>query len=594
MITSHSPLTCSVDISTRKTRPARFALLLAAALDIGLVGSAMAQTASQLTEGSYAPPVIRAVGGGIELPAVVGLAAPAGAERLHVTPSGLVVENALPDLAEATAAVEARLKGKRVSGADLFVIAQDLETAYVRAGFLLARVSLPPQTLKDGMPLKLVVTDGYVAAIDVSALPEAVRGRVASILKPLEGRSGLKKAELERRMLLAGDTPGLSLRSTLRAGGAPGATIIVIEGAYAPVSGTIDLDNSLSKEMGRYSLNLGVDVNGVLGLGETTYVRLSGYPGAGDQSIFGDDPRNRQIVAGFTLPLGTDGVWLNVEGVDSKTHPTSDLGYTMVDDYQRLSTRLGYGWLRSRSANASTLIGLDVANESQKIDFAGTRSDFSEDRLRVLRLTQTGDIILDDGSRLSGNGVFSVGLDALGARQATAALPLSRDGAEPDFRKFELSLSYAQGFAGDRVQLSVAARAQTSFGDPLAASEQMSITGMDWVSGFNSGEIQADAGAVMRTELAFPVALPALELYPGLGSVVSPYLFAAGGIARLEKASAVEDEITRAGAFGAGMRLALSEKASPRSSTLSLEYAHGTASGRKTEDRFNLRFQVGF
>nr|WP_245367055.1 ShlB/FhaC/HecB family hemolysin secretion/activation protein [Neorhizobium galegae] len=590
----HFSLTGSSRYSARCGRQALLALALASAFYPVLAGSAHSQTASQLTESSYAPPVIRSLGSGIELPAVVGLVAPAGADRVHVTPSGIVVENGLPDLAEATAAVEARLKGKRVSGADLFVIAQDLESAYVRAGFLLARVSLPPQTLKNGKPLKLIVTDGYVAAIDVSALPEAVRERVAAILKPLEGRRGLQKGDLERRLLLAGDTPGLSLRSTLKAGAAPGATIIVIEGSYAPVSGNVALDNGLSREMGRYSLSLGMDINSVLGLGETTYVRLSGYPGGGDQNIFSDDPRNRQVVAGITLPLGTDGVWLNVEGVDSKTHPTSDLGYTMADQYQRLSTRLGYGWLRSRTLNASTLIGLDMADESQKIDLSGTRTDFSEDRLRVLRLTQTADAILDNGGRLSGNAVLSFGLDALGARQGTAALPLSRDGAEPDFRKAELSLSYAQGFAGDRVQLSVAGRAQTSFGDPLVASEQMSITGMDWVSGFDSGAIQADTGAVLRTELSFPVVLPALDIYPGLGSIASPYLFAAGGLARLENPSAVENAVTRAGAFGAGLRLALSDKASPRNSSLSLEYAHGTASDRDAEDRFNLRFQIGF
>jgi hemolysin activation/secretion protein len=581
-------------VPAQGTCPPRRGLMLALILTTALAGQAMAQTASQLTEGSYAPPVIRAVGGGIDLPAVIGLAPPAGAERLHVTPSGIVVENERPELAEATAAVEARLKGQRVSGADLFVIAQDLETAYVNAGFLLARVSLPPQTLKNGMPLRLVVTDGIVAAIDVSALPEAVRARVASVLKPLEGKSGLKKAELERRLLLAGDTPGLSLRSTLRAGGAPGDTIIVIEGAYAPVSGSLALDNGLSKAMGSYNLGLGLDFNSVLGLGETTYIRVSGYPGATDQNLFSDDPRNRQIVAGFTLPLGADGVWLNIEGVDSQTHPVSDLGYTMVDDYQRLSTRFGYGWLRSRTLNASTLIGLDVANESQKIDLSGTRTDFSEDRLRVLRLTQTGDVLLENGGQLSGNAVLSTGLDALGARQATANLPMSRQGAEPGFTKFELSMSYSQGFVSDAVQLSIAARGQTSFGDPLAASEQMSLTGMDWISGYNGGEIQADAGAVVRTELSFPQALPAFAAYPGLASMMSPYLFAAGGIARLEQPTAVEQDMTRAASFGAGIRFALSHKANPYSGTLSLEYAHGTASDMDTADRFNLRLLTQF
>lgn len=546
---------------------------------------ALAQTASQITQDSYAPPVVRQVEGGLSVPVTTGLTVPKGAEKLRVTPSGLVVEGGLPALALETAAVQASLKGKRVTGADLFTAARTLEEAYARAGYVLVRVTLPAQTIKDGKPLRLIVTSGQVEAIDASALPPALRARIEKVLAPLVGQPGVTKAELERRLLLAGDTPGVMLKSTLKAGTKPGSTIIVVDGRYDAVTTTVSLDNSLDKNLGRYTVGLGADFNGLLGLGEVAYLRLSGYPGFND-SAFSDDPRNRQIIAGFTVPLGTDGAWLNVEGVDSQTHPTSDLGYTMVDHHQRFSTKVGYNWIRARDLNTSSVLGFDVMQEKQKIDLAGARADFTSDQLRVLRLTQTGDMITSWGSQFGGSITASLGLDAFGARSATTDLPLSRDGAEPDFRKLEATATYNQSFANDRVRISLAGKAQTSFGDALSSSEQFGLGGFDWLSGFTSGQIEGDAGAAMRAEVVFPIAF---NVSNSIGSAAAPYLFGAAGVSRLEQPTAVESSVTRAGSFGAGVRFGLSEKASPHSATLSLEYAHGVASGLDSEDRVNMR-----
>jgi len=552
--------------------------------------SAFAQTASQVTQESYAPPVVRAVAGGLSLPASTGAEAPKGAETLRVTPSGLAVEGGLPELGSQTAAIEASLKGRRVTGADLFAASRRLEEAYAKAGYLLVRVTLPAQTIRDGRPLRLVVTNGQVEAIDASALSPAVRARVESVLAPLVGKPGVTKAELERRLLLAGDTPGVMLKSTLKAGTKPGTTVVVVDGRYDAVTTTVTMDNNLAKNLGTYTVGLGADFNSLLGLGEVGYLRLSGYPGFND-SIFSDDPRNRQAIAGFTVPLGTDGAWLNMEGVDSQTHPTSDLAYTMVDHYQRLSTKLGYSWIRARDLNTSSVLSFDVTQEKQKLDLDGVRSAFTEDQLRVLRLTQSGDMITAWGGQLSGSLTASFGLDALGARSATSDLPLSRDGAEPDFRKLEASAFYSQSLAADRVRISLAAKAQTSFGDALASSEQFALGGFDWLSAFNGGQIEGDAGAAMRAEAAFPLTF---SLAPALGSAAAPYVFAAAGLAKLEQPTSVERSITRASAFGAGIRFGLSEKASPHSDTLSLEYAHGQASDIDSTNRFNLRFIARF
>lgn len=561
-----------------------------AAAAMAPAGIAQAQTAGQLVSPTYAPPAVRPVDGGLSLEGSIAQEAPKGAEKLRVTPSGLSVQGARPELAAETARVEASLKGKQVTGADLFAAARQLEEIYAKAGFILVRVSLPPQTIKNGMPLRLVVTDGQVEAIDASALSPVVRSRIETMLSPLVGKSGLTKADIERKLLLAGDMPGVMLKSTLKAGSKPGSTIIVIDGRYDAMTSTVTFDDSLGRNLGTFAMGLGVDFNSMLGLGEVGYLRVTGYPGF-NNSIASDDPRNRQIVAGFTLPLGMDGAWLNMEGVDSRTNPTSDFAYTMEDHYQRLSTKLGYSWVRSRDFNTSSVIAYDVLRERQKLDLAGTSTPFTEDQLRVFRLSQTADVILPWGASVGGNLSASFGVDSFGARSATSALPLSRDGAEPDFSKLELAVNYGQSMLNERAHLTIAGKAQTSFGDSLASSEQFGIAGFDWLSAFDGGKLQGDGGVATRAEVSFPIVL---GMTPPFGGAVAPYIFGAAGLTKLEKPSAVEDAITRATSFGAGLRVGLSEQATPHSATLTLEYAHGTATGLEAENRFNLRFNATF
>ena len=74
------------------------------------------------------------------------------------------------------------------------------------------------------------------------------------------GRSGLMLREIERRVLLAGDTPGVILRSTLAPGKTEGATVLLIDGKYQAVSETLTFDNTLSKALGRTTLGAGLEV----------------------------------------------------------------------------------------------------------------------------------------------------------------------------------------------------------------------------------------------------------------------------------------------------------------------------------------------
>src|ERR1700730_11539030 len=275
-----------------------------------------AQTASQITPPSFAPNLERQ--GGFTLPGTAGLATPAGAEKLFVKLSGVSVKNGLPQLAAATSELEARLTGRKVSGAEVFAAARDLEAAYAKAGYLLVRVVLPPQQLVNGARLKLVVVDGFIERIETKDIPERVRSRLTHLVGPLVGRRGLMLTEMERRVLLAGDTPGVILRSTLAPGRSEGATVLVIDAKYQAVSETLTFDNTLSKALGGTTLGAGLDFNSIAGLGEIVYLRAAGHPNDGDNGFFERYPRNRTLAAGFILPLWIDGLGFNDQNNDAR------------------------------------------------------------------------------------------------------------------------------------------------------------------------------------------------------------------------------------------------------------------------------------
>lgn len=544
---------------------------------------ALAQTASQITPPSFLPEVSR--GRGLVVPGGAGLATPSGAEKLTVELSGVNVGGGLPQLAEATAALKARLSGREVTGAEIFAAARDLEAAYGQAGFVLVRVILPPQHLVNGSRLRLSVVDGFIERVETKDLPERVRARIERLVAPLTGQRGLSLRELERRVLLAGDTPGVLLRSTLAPGTHEGGTVLVLEATHQPVGGLITVDNTLSRKLGQPTLGVGLDLNSVMGFGELGYLRASGYP---DGSSFNAEPRNRSLAAGINLPLWIEGLSFNVEYTDASTLQKQAGGLRSRSTFERLSLRLRYAWVRGRSANLNSELALDIQDETQNLLVDGIGLPLSLDRPRVLRFSNDGDVVTPWGATLSGRLTASLGLAGLGARtaaDATPLLPLSRQGADADFSKLDIALGYLQPLA-EHLALSVSARAQTSFNKPLLQSEQIGIANTNGLSAFDAGTLVGDAGYVVRGEVQSPWALP--TLLQGIGAVATPYLFGAFGEVRLYQPTALEAKSVRATSWGGGIRLGGAKAGTLANATLALEYGRAQRSDGNSSDRVTV------
>ncbi|MDE1995719.1 MAG: ShlB/FhaC/HecB family hemolysin secretion/activation protein [Rhizobiaceae bacterium] len=560
-------------------------------ISVSLCSPAFAQqaapSASQIVAPSFRPQT-QSPGAALVIPEGTGLTAPAGAEKLKVRLSGLDVEGRLPALQAETAATEQKLSGRTVTAAEVFAAARQLEEAYVKAGYPLVRVVLPAQKLNDGARLKLVVIDGVIETVDVGGLPKQIRDHIAAVLAPLVGRHGVTQAEIERLLLLAGDTPGTALRSTLKRGNSQGGTVLMIDAGYHPVTGSLGFDNSLPSSIGRWTATTGLEFNSLLGFGEQFYLHASGYPSGGDNGFFSDDPRNRVLVGGVVVPLGSDGLTVNLEGTTSKSTPETDPGFVPTQSrFNRFSARLAYPVIRSRELTVN-LNGVFDA-EDEKVSALDPDVALSLDRLRVFRAGADANWLSPWDATVTGRLTASFGIDGLGARSAadaSAALPLSRQGADANFQKLEVALGYSQSLA-EHLAVDLKANAQTSFGQPLASAEQIGIDGPSALSAFGSGALEGDSGVVIRGEVQAPFQWS----FSGGAALASPYLFGAAGLVRIEEPTAVESSVTRAAAYGLGVRLGAAPTASFTNASLTLEYSRGNTSD--TDDATNRFLVIG-
>jgi len=284
------------------------------------------------------------------------------------------------------------------------------------------------------------------------------------------------------------------------------------------------------------------------------------------------------------LPIGADGLTLNLEGVDARTAPRHR-GFLLGTGsrFNRFSARIGWPFVRTRALTLSGGLSFDVQRERVSV-IAPLPLPLSFDKLRVARIDGTLVAATRGGGTLSARVEASFGIDGLGARSradATPLLPLSRQGADASFRKLAVEAALVQP-VGAGVQVAINARAQTAFGKLLVNAEQIGIAAVDGLSPLPSSRLQGDMGYVLRGEIARLVALPGLRLS------IAPYLFGATGRVRYERSTALERSSTGATAFGAGLRFAGAARDGSPGASIGLEWGRAHIEGSGHSDRLNI------
>jgi len=525
-------------------------------------------------------------GAGVALPGSAPLQSPAGAANLTVRIRSVQFEGGFPELADTTALLTKAVTGQRITVAQLYAYAYAIEQAYAAAGYVLVRVVVPPQHLVDGGTFHLVIVDGYIEAVDVSRLSERVRGPVSDRVGAIVGQRHLKLEQIERKVLLAGEVPGLRLRSTLAKGREQGGTLLVLEGDHNVVQGALSSNNFLSDAYGRWQFAGSAALNSALGFGEQVYGSYSGSDELGS-TLDGTSPL-RVAGGGVVIPLGSDGLTLNPEYTFSRTRPLDEIGVLRTEDqFERIAVRLAYPieLSRARSIRVQGIYEhIDATTEATDFDV-----DLNHDRYSVARVSLDNAAVTDLGWPVLLSATYSRGLGGRSPDDALASgVPLSRIGADPEFSKLVVEARLAVGLPQE-FRVSLSGRAQTSFGDALLESEQFSLDSPDVLSGFDSGTLVVDKGLAGRVELSRAFVLTDSDW----ANIVTPYVFGAAGRGSLEEPTALEQRSVVATSYGVGVRANVAAPDSAPGASINFEAARHHSDDPDVPDEYRGSFSAG-
>ncbi|MES2717333.1 MAG: ShlB/FhaC/HecB family hemolysin secretion/activation protein [Pseudomonadota bacterium] len=441
----------------------------------------------------------------ISVPQAAAAQAPAGAEALRFTLRRLQIDGASRYDDASLQPLYAGLLAQEISVAQVFGVAQALELRYRNAGFVTTRVVVPQQTVEDGV-FRIRVVEGRLSDIVFDADIGPARAAVERLLEPLRGQVPVSIHEIDRRLLLANDLGGLTVRATLEpAPNTLGGSVLQVRVLRQPREATLSLDSRSSPYLGWASLGGTVSFN-ALG------ARADRISLAARSSL--ETGRSANASAAWDALLSDDGLSLNAALSLAASRPRRELQALDVQSQVR-SAQLGLTWplIRSRQQNLRAVGQLELRDVDT--DIAGQA--FTRDRLRVLRLGLSYERADELDGISAARLVLHQGLRMAGARRSGDALASRRNG-RPDFTKLTLDLTRVQQL-GARSSLMLAATGQWSSG-ALLASEEMALGGASFGRGYDDGEIAADQGVAVSAEIRHHPQWAGLPLAPQLYAFV--------------------------------------------------------------------------
>lgn len=471
---------------------------------------------------------------------------PRAVEELRFQLNGIRIEGAKTISPEQLRPLYANLIGKEVSVTDILDVADAIGDVYRQRGFVISHAFVPPQRVRDGV-FTINVAEGYVDAVNVEGGSPDTQALIKSFFTPVVAERPLQLGTMERALLLANDTNGVSASGVLRPSpNTPGASDLVVSLVESPITGGLNVDNRGSQFQGIWTLAADAEANSIIVGGDQLLVSYSTSPDVLEKTA-------GQVR--YRMPIGSDGLAASLGVTVTHGEPGASLApLNVVTDSYAVGPRLTYPLLRSRAESLTFDGGFTV--QDAKVTTLGLL--LSHDQWRVLDVSANySRIVLGGTATASFDAAEGLGIMGATTNDSTSpiGLPvLSQSGAShgnPQFTKLTGTLHYTRAIYGP-LNASLSAQGQYAFA-PLVAGEQVAFGGSSIGRGYDPGAITGDHGAGGAFELRYDQRLP--QWYVEL---LQPYVYydtakvwnlhsATSGIA-----------ITGGGAVGVGSGLALS------------------------------------
>jgi hemolysin activation/secretion protein len=420
--------------------------------------------------------------------------APPGSDNIRFRLAGVEMDGVTAYSPGVLDSVFAQQLGTTISLTDVYGIAAALTTKYRNEGYILTQVVVPPQTIEGGM-VRLHVVEGFVDNVSIQGDgSETEMSMVRTYASHIQTGQPLNVRDLERHLLLIDDLPGVSARSVLSPSktrtGAADLRVIV---SRDPYDALIAADNFGSRYLGPIQFTGAAAANSFIGYND----RISG------QVVMAPDPGqgfNMELAyfaLGYEQPVFDNGTKVQVNFNHTNTEPGFDLKPFNVEGISRyMNVGITHPFIRTRSENLYGRAIFDMRDVESTNNIEPKR----EDSIRAARLGGRYEFL----DRLIGVGINSIdvevakGLGIFGASDKGDA-NLSRAAGDPQFLKINAEIQRLQRITGNLNLLAVV-RGQVSR-DPLLASEEFGVGGVNIGRGYDPSEIVGDDGVAGKVEL---------------------------------------------------------------------------------------------
>lgn len=428
---------------------------------------------------TVAAALVQAGAGGAQAQAPDPCAAPGACFVL----TGLTIEGVTAYPLRDLAPLYADYLAREVSTEDLVRIAQAITDKYRADGYFLSRAVVPPQP--GGGHARIRVYEGRIDEVEVTgdAAPA-----LEALLAGLTERRPLRLADLERRLTLATDLPGVRARSSIEPVlDDPASHRLVVSAGLSPWTGSLYVDNRGTDAVGPVQANARIGRNSLARPGDQLALSVLTVPADPGELVLGELSYGAGLAGGARVRAAVS--------ASRSRQGTDPLNNTVGNRSQAASLRLAYPLVRGRKHSLWAAVMLDARHVEQVYINGGRYAD----ELRVVRAslqtTHGG-----GSSSTSGFVQISRGLDLLGATDRPGQTH-SRFDADGQFWKINAAASHYRDmgrFAG----IYLAADGQWA-PDRLLLSEEFAPGGLPYGRAYNYAEISGDSGVAGLAELRF-------------------------------------------------------------------------------------------
>lgn len=479
-------------------------------------------------------PLPSAPGQPIAVPKALAVQAPKGAEKVSFTLNAVDIVGVTAFTADDLKPLYAELLGKQVTVADMFKVANDLELRYRNAGFVTTRVIVPEQTIDNGR-FRIQVIEGFVSEIDYPDDIGPAKAAVEMLMNVLRGVTPINVSDIERRMLVANDLPGLTVHASLGPSKTElGGSIITVHAERKVIDASLTFDNRNTPFVGSYETVAQVAFNGIGSHADQLSLNTTV-----------STPFKRSLAAGaaYQALLTGSGLIFSATANYSQSSPGESLD--KIDIKSRvLSEQIGldYPIIRSRLENLHAIAQF----EFRDIDTNLNHDALNRDNLRIFRVGLAYDRTDSWDGLTAAKFTIHQGLDIFDATQHGDRFASRSEGYE-NATKFTAGLTRIQQLPADFSFLAtVTGQIATK---SLLASEQLGLGGPSFARGYDDGEVAGDKGWAGSIEVRYTPP-PAKYLPAGLQA----YVYFDGGQVWGESEAVPSPHYTLASA-GGGIRM---------------------------------------